>query len=114
MRGRITKSSVEQLAEGERLWDHGHREVVKGFGVRRQGDAITYYVRFRFQGNQRMCALGSHVHLTPDEARILAKSRSSARLPAALIHSLRRKRPGTQHGRMRRLRRKSSSTFAVG
>lgn len=75
MRGRITKSSVEQLAEGERLWDHGHREVVKGFGVRRQGDAITYYVRFRFQGNQRMCALGSHVHLTPDEARILAKQK---------------------------------------
>jgi len=75
MRGRITKSSVEQLAEGERLWDHGHREVVKGFGVRRQGDAITYYVRFRFQGNQRMCALGSHVHMTPDEARILAKQK---------------------------------------
>ena len=73
--GRITKSSVEQLAEGERLWDHGHREVVKGFGVRRQGDAITYYLRFRFQGSQRMCALGSHGHLTPDEARILAKQK---------------------------------------
>jgi integrase len=75
MRGRITKSSVEQLTAGERLWDHGHREVVKGFGVRRQGDAITYYVRFRFQGIQRMCALGSHGHLTPDEARILAKQK---------------------------------------
>ena len=75
MLGRITKNSVEQLAAGERLWDHGHREVVKGFGVRRQGDAITYYVRFRFQGIQRMCALGSHGHLTPDEARILAKQK---------------------------------------
>ena len=75
MLGRITKNSVEQLAEGERLWDHGHREAVKGFGVRRQGDAITYYVRFRFQGIQRMCALGSHIHLTPDQARILAKQK---------------------------------------
>jgi integrase len=75
MLGRITKNSVEQLAAGERLWDHGHREVVKGFGVRRQGDAITYYVRFRFQGIQRMCALGSHGHLTPDEARTLAKQK---------------------------------------
>ena len=75
MLGRITKSAVEQLAAGERLWDHGHREVVKGFGVRRQGDAITYYVRFRFQGVQRMCALGSHGHLTPDEARTLAKQK---------------------------------------
>jgi len=73
MLGRITDSAVEGLAPGERLWDHGHQEMVKGFGVRRQGDAITYYVRFRFQGQQRMCALGSHEQLTPDAARALAK-----------------------------------------
>ena len=75
MLGRITESTVEGLAPGERLWDHGHQEVVKGFGVRRQGDAITYYVRFRFHGRQRMCALGSHGHLTPDAARTLAKQK---------------------------------------
>src|SRR5215471_12265038 len=73
MLGRITESAVEGLAPGERLWDHGHQDAVKGFGVRRQGDAITYYVRFRFQGRQRMCALGPHGHLTPDTARSLAK-----------------------------------------
>src|SRR5215510_16467927 len=73
MLGQITESAVERLAPGERLWDHGHQEMVKGFGVRRQGDAITYYVRFRFQGQQRMCALGSHEQLTPDAARTLAK-----------------------------------------
>src|SRR5262245_38931327 len=75
MLGQITESAVERLAPGERLWDHGHQEVVKGFVVRRQGDAITYYVRFRFHGRQRMCALGSHGHLTPDAARALAKQK---------------------------------------
>jgi hypothetical protein len=36
MLGKITKTAVEGLKPGELLWDADQREVVKGFGARRQ------------------------------------------------------------------------------
>jgi integrase len=75
MLGKITKATVERLQPGECLWDAGHREVVKGFGARRQGEGIFYYVRWRQSGRQRMKSIGRHGHLTPDTARAQAKAR---------------------------------------
>ena len=43
MSGRITKRTVDALKPGELVWD-AH---VKGFGVRRQKDAISYFFRYR-------------------------------------------------------------------
>jgi integrase len=68
--GRITKTTVERLAEGW-LWD----EAVSGFGVRRQKDGAFYYVRYRIGGGQRIKSLGRHGHLTADTARREAMAR---------------------------------------
>jgi hypothetical protein len=43
--GTISIRTVETLATGETLWDAGHREAVRGFGVRRQQDAASYIVK---------------------------------------------------------------------
>ena len=67
--GNITKTAVDRLAGGW-LWDSGHREVVKGFGVRRQRDGTFYYLRYRIGGRQRMKSIGRHGSpWTPDKAR---------------------------------------------
>jgi len=68
--GRITKTTVERLAEGW-LWD----DAVSGFGVRRQKDGAFYYVRYRIGGGQRIKSLGRHGHLTADVARREAMAR---------------------------------------
>ncbi|MGB9019372.1 MAG: integrase arm-type DNA-binding domain-containing protein, partial [Pseudolabrys sp.] len=75
MLGKITKTAVDGLAPGQWLWDHDHREVVKGFGARRQVDGVFYYLRFRLNGRQIIKSLGRHGHLTPDTARIKAKQK---------------------------------------
>ena len=72
--GKITKSVVERLAPGELLWDAGHREVVKGFGARRQRRDIFYLVRYRWAGDQRFDSIGRHGSpWTPEGARKEAK-----------------------------------------
>lgn len=74
--GKITKTAVEQLQPGEWLWDADHREVVKGFGARRQTDGIFYYLRFRLAGRQHIKSIGRHGSpFTPDTARTKAKTK---------------------------------------
>jgi integrase len=74
--GKITKATVEQLQPGDWLWDADHREVVKGFGARRQTDGIFYYLRFRLNGRQHIKSLGRHGSpFTPDTARTKAKEK---------------------------------------
>jgi integrase len=74
MLGKITKSAVDQLAPGDWLWDADHREVVKGFGVRRQVEGVFYCLRYRLRGKQRVYSIGRHGSpWTPDTARAEAK-----------------------------------------
>jgi integrase len=65
----ITIRSVKALAQGETIWDTS----VKGFGARRQLNAVSYVLKYRHQGKQRFVTLGRHGALTPDEARKKAK-----------------------------------------
>jgi Arm DNA-binding domain len=64
MRAKLTKTAIDNLTVGW-IWDQG----LSGFGARRQKDGIFYYVRYRFQGKQRMHSIGRHGHLTPEQAR---------------------------------------------
>jgi len=64
--GKITKTTVDRLKDGEWIWDAS----VKGFGARRQRDGAFYYLRYRLGGIQRMKSLGRHGSpWTPDTAR---------------------------------------------
>lgn len=72
--GKITKSVVEGLPPGECLWDADHREVVKGFGARRQSKDVFYLLRYRLNGRQRFITIGRHGSpWTPDTARMEAR-----------------------------------------
>jgi hypothetical protein len=72
--GNITIRSVEGLAPGATLWDAGHREAVRGFGVRCQTDAKTYVLKYRIGGRQRFHTIGPHGQgFTPEKARKEAK-----------------------------------------
>jgi integrase len=74
MLGKITKTAVEGLSKGELLWDADHREVVKGFGARRQRRDVFYLLRYRLNGQQRFITIGRHGSpWTPDTARVEAK-----------------------------------------
>jgi integrase len=70
----ITIKTVQALKPGETVWDAGHNEAVKGFGVRRQrGDAV-YVTKYRTFGRQRFVTIGRHGSpWTPDLARREAK-----------------------------------------
>ena len=57
--GKITKAIVEKLPPGHWLWDADHREVVKGFGARRQVDGVFYYLRYPLHGRQRIKSMPS-------------------------------------------------------
>jgi len=69
MRASITIRTVQALQPGQAIWD----VAVRGFGCRRQKDAPTYIVKYRFGGRQRFITIGSHGRLTPDQARRRAK-----------------------------------------
>jgi integrase len=73
MLGKITKTAVERLQPGgDWLWD----STVKGFGARRQIDGVFYYLRYRFNGTQRIKSIGRHGSpWTPDTARMKAKEK---------------------------------------
>jgi len=74
--GKITKTVVDQMQPGEWLWDADHREVVEGFGARRQRDGVFYYLRYRLHGRQHINSIGRHGSpYTPETARIEAKRR---------------------------------------
>ncbi|MCP3473413.1 site-specific integrase [Bradyrhizobium sp. CCGUVB1N3] len=70
----ITIRAVQGLAPGEAIWDAGHKEAVRGFGVRRQRDQATYVLKYRLFGRQRFFTIGPHGSpWTPEKARREAK-----------------------------------------
>ena len=63
----VTISAVKALRPGETIWDEGG---VAGIGARRQRDAATYFIKYRFAGQQRFVTIGRHGSpWTPDGAR---------------------------------------------
>ena len=77
--GPITKSSVDRLRcpEGkdrEILWDGGHREAIRGFGVIAfRNGGKCYVAQYRKDGRSRRTRLGEHGRLTPEQARSEAR-----------------------------------------
>ncbi len=72
--GTISVKSVTALEAGKTLWDSGHKQAVKGFGVRRQKNDPVYVVKFRILGRQRFLTIGRHgAPWTPETARREAK-----------------------------------------
>ena len=72
--GKITKTVVDRIKPETMIWDDDHREVVKGFGVRRQRRGIFYLLRYRLHGKQRFVTIGRHGSpWTPDTARAEAR-----------------------------------------
>src|SRR5579871_164962 len=73
--GPITKSSVDALAcpatkDREILWDGGHREAVRGFGVAAfRNGGKCYIAQYRKDGRSRRTRIGEPGRLTPEEAR---------------------------------------------
>lgn len=95
-RTRITKSAVERLAPGEGLRD----TELKGFGVRRQQDAPSYFLQKKVHGRVRWFTIGPHGSpWTPETAR-----REAYRLMRELAG-------GNDPGEQRRLEREKP-TFA--
>jgi integrase len=77
--GPITKTSVDALAcpaskDREILWDGGHREAVRGFGVAAfRNGGKCYIAQYRRDGRSRRTRIGEHGRLTPEEARKQAR-----------------------------------------
>jgi integrase len=70
----ITVRTVQALRPGEAIWDAGHKEAVKGFGIRRQRGDPVYVIKYRFLGRQRFVTIGRHGSpWTPYKARKEAK-----------------------------------------
>lgn len=70
----ITIKMVLALEPGQTIWDGGHNEAVKGFGVRRQRETPVYVLKYRAFGRQRFVTIGRHgAPWTPDTARREAK-----------------------------------------
>jgi integrase len=70
----VTIRTVQALAPGETIWDAGHKEAVRGFGVRRQRGVPVYVVKYRALGRQRFLTIGPHGSpWTPEKARREAK-----------------------------------------
>jgi integrase len=69
----ITIGAVRSLQPGETIWDAGHREAVRGFGVRRQRGDPVYVIKYRAAGRQRFVTIGTHGKYTPVTARQKAK-----------------------------------------
>jgi len=66
MKKRITRRVVEALRPGETVWD----DRVIGFGVRRQKRGVSYIVKARLKGRQKLLTIGRHASpWTPDTAR---------------------------------------------
>ena len=53
---KITKRLVDQLKQGEQIWD----SEVRGFGVRRQLKARSYLLKCFFKGRQIKITIGIH------------------------------------------------------
>src|SRR3981081_1451053 len=70
----LRQAQVQALKPGETIWDADHREAVRGFGVRRQGDQATYVLKYRGADRQGCVTIGPHgAPWTPELARKEAK-----------------------------------------
>ena len=75
----ITKDNVDALTcpaskDREILWDGGHREAVRGFGVVAfRNGGKCYVAQYRKDGRSRRTRIGEHGRLTPEQARKHAK-----------------------------------------
>jgi len=57
---------IDKLGPGKTIWD----DVVQGFGARRQsGGAVSYVLKYRMAGQQRMLTIGTFAQLKPEQAR---------------------------------------------
>ena len=66
MKKRITKKTVDALKPGETIWD----DKLVGFGARRQKSAVSYIVKKKVNGRQKLVTIGRHGNpWTPDLAR---------------------------------------------
>ena len=88
----------------EILWDGGHREAVRGFGVVAfRNGGKCYIAQYRKDGRSRRTRIGEHGRLTPEEARREAeKFWARSRAARTRLHSARRR---ARCGRSRRSRR---------
>ena len=78
IRSRITKAAVDQLKPGQTLRD----VELKGFGVRRQRDAASYFLQRKINGRLRWITIGLHGSpWTPETAR-----REAMRLLVTVSH----------------------------
>jgi integrase len=74
--GFITLTALDHIYPGDTLWDTG-KGAVTGFGARRQAKdrdeqtrGVSYVLKYRFQGRQRMFTIGRHgAPWTPETAR---------------------------------------------
>lgn len=79
-RDRLLRSKVEKLAMGEKAYDVADTEQ-PGFAVRVHPSGVkTYILRYRPRGagrklNPRIITLGRHPHVTPEQARDLAREK---------------------------------------
>jgi integrase len=77
--GKITKTAVDDLVcppnkDREILWDGGHREAVRGFGVVAfRNGGKCYVAQYRKDGRSRRTRIGEHGRLTPEQARSEAR-----------------------------------------
>ncbi len=70
MRKRVTLTAVKALQPGQAIWD----DKVIGFGARRQKKAISYIVKTRLKGRQKIVTIGRHGGpWTPESARKAAR-----------------------------------------
>jgi integrase len=73
--GPITKTNVDALVcppnkDREILWDGGHKEAVRGFGVAAfRNGGKCYIAQYRKDGRSRRTRIGEHGRLTPEQAR---------------------------------------------
>ena len=67
--GKITIRALDGLEPGATLWDAG-TGAVQGFGARRQaGDVVSFILKYRIQGRQRLLTLGTLAQIKPEQAR---------------------------------------------
>ena len=71
----LTPSSCPASKDREILWDGGHREAVRGFGVAAfRNGGKCYIAQYRKDGRSRRTRIGEHGRLTPEEARKQAET----------------------------------------
>lgn len=62
----VTITAINSMASGDLI----HDATLKGFGARRQKDAVSYFLKTRVNGKQRWFTIGRHGQpWTPDSAR---------------------------------------------